>query len=45
MPDSVGIAAFLVGCEGWLASRLASLSAALFPLMLECPGAYLIETS
>jgi hypothetical protein len=44
MPKSVGIIAFLVGSEGWLASKLASLSAALFPLMLEYPRAYLIET-
>ena len=45
MPKSVGITAFLVGSEGWLASKLASLSATSFPLMLECPGAHLIETS
>jgi hypothetical protein len=45
MPESIGIAAFLVGSEGWLASKLASLSAALFPSMSECPRAYLIETS
>ena len=45
MPKSIGITAFLVGSEGWLASKLASLSAASFPLILECPRAYLIETS
>jgi hypothetical protein len=45
MPGSVGIAAFPVGSEGWLASKLASLSAASFPSMSECPRAHLIETS
>jgi hypothetical protein len=45
MPNSVGIAALSVGCDGWQASRLASLSAASFPLMPVCPGAHLIETS
>ena len=44
IPKSIGIAAFLVESKGWLASKLASLSATLFPLILECPRAYLIET-
>jgi hypothetical protein len=45
MPDSVGVAALPVGCDGWQASRLASLSAASFPSISMCPGAHLIETS
>ena len=36
MPESVGIAAFLVGGDGCWASRLASLSAASFPSMSMC---------
>jgi hypothetical protein len=42
MPESVGIAAFLAGGDRCWASKLASLSAAFFPLMPRCLGAYLI---
>jgi hypothetical protein len=45
IPESVGMAAFLVRGDRCWASRLASLSAASFPSMPRCPRAYLIETS